>query len=48
LLNNLKPEDNVANDSHSEDEDAMKLVDRKISLNKVNVIGLNLQKYNDF
>lgn len=37
LLSNLKPDQEGAavgdNDSHSEDEDAMKLVDRKISLN---------------
>jgi len=34
LLNGLKPDDeiNVA-ESHSDDEDAIKLVDRKISLN---------------
>lgn len=25
----------------------MKLVDRKISMNQVNVIGLDLEKYND-
>jgi len=25
----------------------MKLVDRKISLNRTNVIGLNLERYND-
>jgi hypothetical protein len=50
LLSNLKPEDkgtNSQDDSHSEDEDAMKLVDRKISMNQVNVIGLDLEKYND-
>jgi len=48
LLSGLKPEgEGNADDSHSEDEDANKLVDRKISLNRVNVIGLNLEKYND-
>lgn len=50
LLSNLKPEQSngeAGDDSHSEDEDAMKLVDRKISMNKSNVIGLNLEKYND-
>lgn len=50
-MSNLKPEDTGANvdddESHSEDEDAMKLVDRKISMNQVNVIGLDLEKYND-
>lgn len=45
LLQGLKPDEA---DSHSDDEDAMKLVDRKISLNRQNVIGLNLEKYNDF
>ncbi len=44
LLQGLKPEEP---DSHSDDEDAMKLVDRKISMNMQNVIGLNLEKYND-
>lgn len=34
-------------DSHSEDEDAVKLVERKMSLNLNNVIGLNLERYND-
>lgn len=47
LLSNLKPSDEeqkLSNqDSHSEDEDAAKLVDRKISLNRTNVIGLNLE-----
>jgi hypothetical protein len=51
LLSNLKPSDEERKlnneDSHSEDEDATKLVDRKISLNRTNVIGLNLEKYND-
>jgi hypothetical protein len=47
LLSGLKPGDNERADSHSEDEDAMKLVDRKISMNQVNVIGLDLEKYND-
>jgi hypothetical protein len=44
LLQGLKPEEG---DSHSDDEDAMKLVDRKISMNMQNVIGLNLERYND-
>ncbi len=33
--------------SHSDDEDAMKLVERKISLNKINVTGLDFERYND-
>ena len=51
LLANLKPDEETRNpddeQSHSEDEDATKLVDRKISLNKTNVTGLNFEKYND-
>jgi len=44
----LKPDDvEVRPDSHSEDEDVVKLVDRKISLNKSNVVGLDFEKYND-
>ena len=35
-------------ESQSEDEDAVKLVERKVSLNRTNVIGLNLEKYNEF
>jgi hypothetical protein len=34
-------------DSHSEDEEATKLVERKISMNQENVIGLDLERYND-
>jgi hypothetical protein len=51
LLANLKPDEEVRNAddeaSRSDDEDAMKLVDRKISLNKINVTGLDFEKYND-
>jgi hypothetical protein len=51
LLANLKPDEEVRNpddeQSHSEDEDATKLVDRKISLNKSNVTGLDFDKYNE-
>lgn len=49
MLSNLKPEDTGANgdSSHSEDEEATKLVDRKISMNRVNATGLDLEKYND-
>lgn len=43
LLSGLKPEENK---EESEDEDAIKIVDRKISLNKSNVIGLDFEKYN--
>lgn len=35
-------------ESQSEDEDAVKLVERKVSLNRTNVIGMNLEKYNEF
>lgn len=35
-------------ESQSEDEDAVKLVERKLSLNRTNVIGLNLERYNAF
>ena len=31
----------------SEDEDVKKVVNRKISMNEQNVIGMNFQKYND-
>ena len=51
LLANLKPDEEVRNpddeQSHSDDEEAMKLVDRKISLNKTNVTGLDFDKYTD-
>lgn len=51
LLSNLKPDQEARNPSdelsHSDDEDAMKLVDRKISINKMNVTGLDFEKYND-
>jgi hypothetical protein len=48
LLNGLKPDEEVkVAESHSDDEDAIKLVDRKISLNQTNVVGLDFEKYND-
>ena len=48
LLNGLKPDKEVkVAESHSDDEDAIKLVDRKISLNQTNVVGLDFEKYND-
>lgn len=46
LLSNLKPDD-AKPESHSEDEDANKIVDRKISINQSNVTGLDFEKYND-
>ena len=30
-----------------EDEDASKIVDRRISMNKFNEVGMNFQKYHD-
>jgi hypothetical protein len=53
-LNEIKEEskddddDDDDDEDESEDEDAVKLVDRKISLNRTNVIGLNLESYNAF
>lgn len=51
LLAGLKPDEENRNadeeQSRSEDEDANKLVDRKISLNKINVTGLDFEKYTD-
>ena len=40
--------DDAKEESQSEDEDVVKLVDRKISMNRKNVIGLNLESYNAF
>ena len=34
--------------NEDEDEDFVKLAERKVSLNRINVIGLNLEKYNAF
>ena len=50
LSNSLKPgtEEGVSeDDSVSEDEETAKLMDRKISMNRVNAVGLNFEKYND-
>lgn len=50
LLQSLAPsneEKKDAEDSHSDDEDAIKLVGRKVSMNVDNVVGLNFEKYND-
>lgn len=49
LLKSLAPsneEKKDAEESHSDDEDAIKLVGRKVSLNTDNVVGLNFEKYN--
>ena len=49
LLQQLAPsneERKEAEDSHSDDEDAMKIVSRKESMNLHNVVGLNFEKYN--
>ena len=48
LLKNLAPdasEEGKAEESLSEDEDVTKLVDRRMSLNKDNVVGLDFGKY---
>jgi len=45
----LAPDDNVGarqEESLSEDEDAIKLVERRASVNIDNVIGLDFEKYN--
>ena len=55
LLSALKADDGIeykkflgGASSHSdEDEDASKIVDRRISMNKFNEVGLNFQKYHD-
>ena len=50
LLSKLAPsneERKEAEDSHSDDEDALKIVSRKASMNVNNVVGLNFEKYNE-
>ena len=50
LLKNLKPDaeaDSRAEESLSDDEEANRIVDRKISMNTKNVVGTNFEKYND-
>jgi hypothetical protein len=57
LSSSLKPEkaDQEGNgtdkedgeESQSDDEETMKLVDRKISMNRVNVVGTDFEKYNN-
>lgn len=49
LLQSLAPdasEEGKAEESHSEDEDFNKLVDRRQSMNIDNVIGLDFERYN--
>jgi len=50
----LKPNDGsgtrlTSDNSYSddEDEDVRKIMDRKVSMNEYNVIGMNFEKYND-
>ena len=49
LLSSLKPDEdsNAAEESQSDDEDAAKIVGRKLSMNRYNVVGLNFEQYND-
>jgi len=55
LLSGLKADDDVeykkflgTDGEHTdEDEDASKIVDRRISMNKFNEVGMNFQKYHD-
>ena len=51
LSNSLKPENAQEEvddeESQSDDEETAKIVARKISMNRVNVVGLNFEKYND-
>ena len=49
MLQSLAPDDNEESkqeESLSEDEDAIKLVERRTSMNIDNVIGLDLERYN--
>ena len=49
LFQSLAPDDNEEakqEESLSEDEDAIKLVERRASINIDNVIGLDLERYN--
>jgi len=49
LLQKLAPsneENKAAEESQSDDEDALKFVGRKVSMNTDNVVGLNFEKYN--
>ena len=53
LLSALKADDGdeynkfVGAENSDEDEDASKIVDRRISMNKFNEVGMNFQKYHD-
>ena len=47
IFQSLAPKEDKDNEeSVSEDEDAMRLVDRKISMNQENVVGLDFERYN--
>lgn len=49
LSSSLKPsnaDDESDEESQSDDEETAKLVARKISMNRVNVVGLDFEKYN--
>ena len=47
LFQSLAPQEDKENEeSLSDDEDAIKLVDRKISMNQENVVGLDFERYN--
>lgn len=53
LLQNLKPseidggESRNSDDEEDDDEDVRKIVERKVSMNEQNVIGMNFEKYNN-
>lgn len=49
LSSSLKPGEAADNseESQSDDEATAKLVARKISMNRVNAVGLNFEQYND-
>ena len=49
LLSGLKPDSaqSKTKDSDEDDEDVKKIMDRKVSMNEQNCIGMNFQKYND-
>ena len=49
MFQSLAPNEEKNKDSEesvSDDEDAIKLVDRKISMNQENVVGLDFERYN--
>ena len=47
LLSGLKPDSDRSKQQESDDEDYKKIMDRKVSMNEQNVIGMNFEKYND-